>query len=82
MQSKKHQNKIYRWLMTGCFLIVLMVVVCGITRLTESGLSMTNWKPVTGFLPPLSPEAWQEEFNDYQNSPESKQIIHYKVKTE
>ena len=47
-----------------------MVVVGGATRLTESGLSMVNWNPVTGVLPPLSETAWQEEFSDYKTSPE------------
>ena len=47
-----------------------MVVLGGVTRLTGSGLSMTDWKPVTGFLPPLTDEAWNEEFSRYQESPE------------
>lgn len=51
-------------------LIFLMVIIGGITRLTQSGLSIVEWKPVTGMLPPLSEVAWQEEFNSYKLSPE------------
>jgi len=54
------------WLWMVCTLIVIMVAVGGITRLTESGLSMVTWEPVTGFLPPRTPEAWQEAFEDYK----------------
>lgn len=50
--------------------VLLMVMVGGATRLTESGLSMVDWRPVTGTLPPLSDEAWQDEFTKYQTSPE------------
>ena len=50
------------WLMIVAFLVVLMVAVGGITRLTESGLSITQWKPITGAIPPLSEAAWQAEF--------------------
>lgn len=51
-----------------------MVVVGGITRLTESGLSITEWKPVTGILPPLSHQQWLEEFHKYQQIPEYREI--------
>ena len=47
-----------------------MVVVGGITRLTQSGLSMVKWEPIKGAIPPLTEEAWQEEFRAYQSSPE------------
>lgn len=58
------------WLITGCVLIAAMVVIGGITRLTHSGLSMTEWNPVTGIFPPATEEAWQEEFNKYKQIPE------------
>ncbi len=58
------------WLLLCCAMIFAMVVIGGITRLTESGLSITEWKPVTGALPPLSEEAWQQEFEHYQQIPE------------
>ena len=57
-----------RWLMAVAALVVLMVAVGGITRLTESGLSITEWKPVTGALPPLTEAQWQAEFAAYQAS--------------
>jgi cytochrome c oxidase assembly protein subunit 15 len=55
-------------------LIVLMVVVGGITRLTESGLSITEWKPISGVIPPLTDAAWQAEFANYKRIPEYTQI--------
>ncbi len=61
---------IAHWLFAVAALIVLMVLVGGITRLTESGLSITEWKPVTGAVPPLSEAQWQAEFAKYQRIPE------------
>ena len=51
-----------RWLMFIAALVFAMVVVGGITRLTESGLSITEWKPITGALPPLNDADWASEF--------------------
>jgi len=62
--------KVARWLLLCCALVFLMVVLGGVTRLTGSGLSMTDWRPVTGWLPPIGAEAWTEEFAKYQASPE------------
>ena len=59
-----------RWLLLVAVLVVLIVVVGGITRLTESGLSITEWKPVTGALPPLSDAQWQAEFAAYKRIPQ------------
>ncbi|WP_370179153.1 COX15/CtaA family protein [Alteriqipengyuania sp.] len=58
------------WLVIVAALVVLIVAVGGITRLTESGLSITQWDPVTGVLPPLSEEAWQAEYARYRMTPE------------
>lgn len=55
-----------RWLLAVAVLVVLIVFVGGVTRLTESGLSITEWKPVTGAIPPLTEEQWQAEFELYQ----------------
>ncbi|BDD09945.1 heme A synthase [Fulvitalea axinellae] len=63
-----------RWLYLGCALIFVMVVIGGITRLTHSGLSMVDWKPVTGAIPPLSETQWQNEFEKYQQFPEFQKI--------
>lgn len=62
------------WLFAVAALIVLMVAVGGITRLTESGLSITEWKLVTGTLPPLSEAAWAVEFEKYKRIPEYRQL--------
>ena len=58
------------WLLTICSMVFAMIVLGGFTRLTESGLSMTDWRPVTGWLPPLSDVAWQAQFDGYRTSPE------------
>lgn len=62
------------WLLGICAMVFAMVVLGGFTRLTESGLSMTGWRPVTGWLPPLSVEEWQAHFDAYRNSPEYQKI--------
>jgi len=62
------------WLLTCCTVIFAMVVLGGITRLTESGLSMVNWHPVMGILPPLGEQAWQTAFAEYQKYPEYQMI--------
>ncbi|WP_051676839.1 heme A synthase [Sphingomonas astaxanthinifaciens] len=62
------------WLLTLCALIFVMVVVGGITRLTESGLSITEWKPITGAIPPLTQAQWQHQFELYQRIPEYQQL--------
>ncbi len=56
------------WVLGFCVLVIAMVLVGGATRLTDSGLSITEWKPVTGALPPLSDAAWAAEFAKYQQS--------------
>jgi cytochrome c oxidase assembly protein subunit 15 len=63
-----------RWLLAVAALVVLIVTVGGITRLTESGLSITEWKPVTGALPPLNDAQWQAEFDAYMQIGEYRQI--------
>ncbi len=60
------------WLLFMAFTVFVMVVVGGATRLTESGLSIVDWRPVTGVLPPIGDDAWQAEFAKYQTSPEFK----------
>ena len=60
------------WLFMGCFLIFGMVVVGGITRLTGSGLSITEWKVVTGAIPPLNEDQWIDAFDKYKLIPQYK----------
>ncbi len=62
------------WLLFVAAMIFLTLVVGGATRLTESGLSITQWKPVTGVLPPMSDAAWQAEFRDYQAIPQYQEL--------
>ena len=58
------------WLAATALLVVVMVLVGGATRLTDSGLSITEWKPVVGAVPPLSQDDWQSEFMAYQQTPQ------------
>jgi cytochrome c oxidase assembly protein subunit 15 len=62
------------WLLTVCALIVVMVVFGGYVRLTRSGLSIVEWKPVSGVIPPIGEDAWQAEFAKYQESPEYQKV--------
>ena len=69
------QNKtIVFWLYSGCILIFAMVVIGGITRLTGSGLSITEWKVITGTFPPMDDTDWQLEFAQYQLTPQFQKI--------
>jgi cytochrome c oxidase assembly protein subunit 15 len=63
-----------RWLWVVATMIAGIVVIGGITRLTESGVSITEWKPVSGILPPLSDAAWQAEYDAYRLTPQFIQI--------
>jgi cytochrome c oxidase assembly protein subunit 15 len=67
-------RRIAVWLLICCGLVYAMVVLGGVTRLTGSGLSIVEWKPVTGILPPLSEDAWTEAFEQYRQSPEFQDI--------
>ncbi|MEN3350964.1 MAG: heme a synthase, partial [Bradyrhizobium sp.] len=62
------------WLLIVAGLIALMVLVGGATRLTESGLSIVEWKPVTGSLPPLTDQAWNDAFEGYKAIPQYRQM--------
>jgi cytochrome c oxidase assembly protein subunit 15 len=64
----KNNKQVAIWLLVGVCMIVVQVLIGGITRLTESGLSITEWKPITGALPPLNDAAWQQEFNKYRTT--------------
>lgn len=69
-QPLARPNALANWLLAVASLVFLMVIVGGITRLTESGLSITEWKPITGTIPPLTEADWQEAFRKYQQIPE------------
>ncbi len=71
----KSSNKIIaHWLLVLCGMVFIMVILGGLTRLTHSGLSMVDWRPVTGWLPPLNPGEWQAVFDLYKESPQYKKI--------
>ena len=73
MEHKKDKSIII-WLLTGCLLIFLMLVIGGITRLTNSGLSMVDWKLIMGMIPPIGEEQWLATFEKYQQFPEYQQV--------
>ena len=62
------------WLISIAALIAIMVLVGGATRLTESGLSIVEWKPVTGTLPPLNQEQWTQAFDGYKTIPQYREL--------
>lgn len=68
--ARPGRHAVGAWLLMVAFLIAVMVTVGGLTRLTGSGLSITEWHPVTGVVPPLNAESWAEEFAKYQRIPQ------------
>lgn len=62
------------WLFALAAMVFVMVIIGGLTRLTNSGLSMVEWRPITGWLPPLSDAAWEETFRAYQTTPEYRHV--------
>lgn len=71
---KKTNKNIARWLYIGVFMLVIQIVLGGITRLTESGLSITEWNPITGALPPLNHAEWMTEFSKYKGTDQFRHI--------
>jgi cytochrome c oxidase assembly protein subunit 15 len=69
-RAEPRPGAIANWLLFVAGLVFAMVVIGGITRLTESGLSMVRWEPISGAIPPLNDQAWQAEFQAYRTSPE------------
>lgn len=61
------------WLFTGAAMVAIIVIIGGITRLTNSGLSIVEWKPISGVVPPLNEVQWQAEFDNYKSYPEYQQ---------
>lgn len=78
MSELKYKREIIIWLLAGCFLIFVMVIIGGITRLTGSGLSITEWKLIRGTIPPLNEQQWNEEFENYKHIPQYTRLnYHY-----
>ena len=71
---KKDNKRVIYWLLTGCALIFIMVIVGGITRLTHSGLSISNYKLISGTIPPTSEVEWEVAFELYKQYPEYKKL--------
>src|SRR5947199_6219613 len=69
-QTRNGERTVAAWLLVCCALVFAMVVVGGVTRLTHSGLSIVEWQPIVGALPPLDEAAWQETFGKYKQTPE------------
>jgi cytochrome c oxidase assembly protein subunit 15 len=74
LQQQRSQRQIAYWLLIGVGMIIIQVLLGGITRLTESGLSITEWKPITGTLPPMNDVAWQAEFDKYKVTDQFKYV--------
>ncbi|MFZ0467768.1 MAG: COX15/CtaA family protein, partial [Thiogranum sp.] len=68
------RRQVAAWLLLCCAMIFAMVILGGVTRLTGSGLSMVEWDPIFGVVPPLDQQAWEEVFAKYQQSPEYRKI--------
>ncbi len=72
--TPKTEKQLRIWYLSGAFLVFIILIVGGITRLTQSGLSITEWNPVMGVIPPLSEADWMSEFDKYRESPEYLQL--------
>jgi len=80
----QRMNKIHRsskpvavWLLAGVFMIIVQIILGGITRLTDSGLSITEWKPILGAVPPTTEQEWIEAFNQYKGIAQYKNLHSY-----
>lgn len=71
---RKYKKSVHIWLFTGLILLFLQVVIGGVTRLTESGLSIVEWEPISGAMIPTSEDAWQIEYDKYKDSPQYREI--------
>ena len=75
LQKQEKDRRLLRiWLRVVLFTLFCLVLVGGATRLTESGLSITEWKPIHGAIPPLSVAEWEEEFQLYKRIPQYQEI--------
>lgn len=66
--QRNYSKNVARWLFAGVIMLVVQILLGGITRLTQSGLSITEWKPITGILPPLNQAQWMDEFDRYKHT--------------
>ena len=68
----KSKKQITIWLTSACLLIFLMVIIGGVTRLTQSGLSMVEWHPISGVIPPINETEWKLSLKNINNTPNTK----------
>lgn len=76
IKKRNYSAAVISWLAIVCLLVFAMVIIGGLTRLTESGLSMVEWKPLLGSIPPLSEQQWLEVFHKYQQYPQYRLLNH------
>jgi len=72
--TSKDRKHIRTWYWSGAILVFIILIIGGITRLTGSGLSMTDWQPIMGSIPPLTESQWEEAFDQYKQFPEYQQM--------
>src|SRR5512132_3971710 len=70
----RQRRQVAVWLFACCLMVFAMIVVGGVTRLTHSGLSITEWQPIVGTVPPLDEAQWLDVFAKYQATPEYQQV--------
>ena len=70
----ENQGPVATWLFVCTFLVFAMVIIGGLTRLTQSGLSMVEWEPIMGTIPPISDSDWNDVFDKYKTSPEYQKV--------
>lgn len=75
LQNHRTRTGVAAWLWLCVILVALMVIIGGLTRLTESGLSIVEWKPITGTFPPSSDEEWQKELDAYKTTPQAEKVF-------
>ena len=74
MSTSNSRMQIAYWLLAACFMVLVILVIGGITRLTQSGLSITEWEPLRGIIPPLTEADWKHYFELYRQSPEYRKL--------
>lgn len=73
-RTEKYDRRVSIWLWIGVVMVIVQIVLGGITRLTDSGLSITDWDPIMGVVPPMSSEVWEEKFDLYKATPQYEKI--------
>jgi heme a synthase len=77
IESKRSSRPVAVWLLIGVFMIIIQIILGGITRLTDSGLSITEWKPILGSVPPMNEADWQKAFEKYKQIAQFKHLHFY-----